>query len=192
MPDPRNQSVVVQQDFVFAGCPWVAITMEYLADYFEPVAFAEFCSVVYVCRREIPSFGARFSSAPRTADDPDGARQSNGFAVIRETFSSVRRQFFSLPTATSRRPIMCWRGSATNRRPTMLCRPRSHWPARCARPPARAERQTVAGFGIVAWMRVLVTGGAGFIGANVAIGLARAIPTGRSSRWTTCADAAPS
>jgi hypothetical protein len=49
-----GRSIVVQQDYVFAGCPWVALTMEYLSDYFEPVAFAEYCSVVYRCRQEIP------------------------------------------------------------------------------------------------------------------------------------------
>jgi hypothetical protein len=49
-----DRSVVVQQDMAFAYCPWVAITMELLADYFEPVSFAEYNSVVYVCRRQVP------------------------------------------------------------------------------------------------------------------------------------------
>jgi len=49
-----GRGILVQQDFVFAGCPWVPVTMEYLSDYFEPVAFAELCSVVYLCRRSVP------------------------------------------------------------------------------------------------------------------------------------------
>lgn len=50
-----GRSVVVQQDFVFAGCPWVPLTMEYLSDWFEPIGFAEYCSVVYVTRAAIPA-----------------------------------------------------------------------------------------------------------------------------------------
>lgn len=49
-----GRSIVVQQDFVYALCPWVALTMEHLSEYFVPVGFAEYCSVVYLCRREIP------------------------------------------------------------------------------------------------------------------------------------------
>ena len=49
-----GRSIVIQQDFVFAVCPWVILTMEMLAPYFEPVAFAEYCSVVYLCRRAVP------------------------------------------------------------------------------------------------------------------------------------------
>jgi len=49
-----GRAVVIQQDFVFALCPWVALTMEHLADHFEPVAFAEQCSVVYFTRSAIP------------------------------------------------------------------------------------------------------------------------------------------
>ena len=47
-----GRSVVVQQDFVFPLCPWVAVTMEELADCFEPVAFAEYSSVVYFVKRQ--------------------------------------------------------------------------------------------------------------------------------------------
>jgi hypothetical protein len=50
-----GRSVLVQQDFVFAICPWVPLTMEYLADHFEPVGFAEYCSVVYATRSPVPS-----------------------------------------------------------------------------------------------------------------------------------------
>jgi hypothetical protein len=60
-----GRSVVVQQDFVFAGCPWVALTMEHLSDYFEPVAFAEYCSVVYVCRKQVPRGLPPVSTIPR-------------------------------------------------------------------------------------------------------------------------------
>jgi hypothetical protein len=45
-----DRSVVVQQDFVFGLCPWVPVTMEFFADYFEPVAFVDHNSVVYICR----------------------------------------------------------------------------------------------------------------------------------------------
>ena len=40
--------------------------------------------------------------------------------------------------------------------------------------------------------RILVTGGAGFVGANLCVGLAARHPTGSSSRSTTCGAAAPS
>ena len=45
-----DRSIVVQQDFVFGLCPWVPVTMELFADYFEPVAFVDHNSVVYICR----------------------------------------------------------------------------------------------------------------------------------------------
>jgi len=50
-----GRSVVIQQDFVFEWCPWLALTMEYLADYFEYVAFVEHNSTVYLHTRPIPS-----------------------------------------------------------------------------------------------------------------------------------------
>jgi hypothetical protein len=59
-----GRSLVVQQDFVFAWCPWVALTMEHLADYFEPVAFAEYCSVVFACVRQVPSDVEPVSTLP--------------------------------------------------------------------------------------------------------------------------------
>ena len=49
-----DRSVIVQQDYAFAFQPWMAITMEYLSEYFEPVAFAEYNSVVFLCRRQVP------------------------------------------------------------------------------------------------------------------------------------------
>lgn len=49
-----GRSIVVQQDFVYAGCPWIAVTMEYLSDYFEPIAFVPDCSVAYLLDTELP------------------------------------------------------------------------------------------------------------------------------------------
>jgi hypothetical protein len=59
-----GRAIVVQQDFVFALCPWVALTMEYLADHFQPVGFAEQCSVVYVTRSAVPRNLMRVSELP--------------------------------------------------------------------------------------------------------------------------------
>ncbi|MDQ6607806.1 MAG: hypothetical protein M3Z06_14825, partial [Actinomycetota bacterium] len=50
-----GRSVVVQQDYVFAGCPWLILTMEQLSGYFEPVAFAEYNSVVFLCTEPVPA-----------------------------------------------------------------------------------------------------------------------------------------
>ena len=49
-----GRSVVVQQDYAWPFQPWIAITMELLEEYFEPVAFAEYNSVVFVCRAPVP------------------------------------------------------------------------------------------------------------------------------------------
>ncbi len=49
-----GRSVVIQQDLVFEWCPWLAVTMEYLADYFEYVAFVEYNTTVYLHTRPIP------------------------------------------------------------------------------------------------------------------------------------------
>jgi hypothetical protein len=67
-----DRSVVVQQDYAFAFQPWIAITMEHLSDYFEPVAFAEYNSVVFVCRRTVP----RELSLASIADLPDDEKMS--------------------------------------------------------------------------------------------------------------------
>jgi hypothetical protein len=50
-----DRSIVVQQDFVYAGCPWVALTMEHLSDHFEPISFAPDCSVAYLFRGGLPA-----------------------------------------------------------------------------------------------------------------------------------------
>jgi hypothetical protein len=49
-----NRSVVIQQDYAFAFQPWIAITMEHLREYFEAVAFAEYNTAVFVCRKQVP------------------------------------------------------------------------------------------------------------------------------------------
>jgi hypothetical protein len=59
-----GRSIVVQQDAVFAGCPWVALTMEAFSNYFEPVGFAEHCSIVYLCTNPIPRSLAPVSALP--------------------------------------------------------------------------------------------------------------------------------
>jgi predicted O-methyltransferase YrrM len=48
-----GRSVVVQQDLVFSLYPWLALTMEHLHEEFEPVAYVECNSVVYLCRRRV-------------------------------------------------------------------------------------------------------------------------------------------
>jgi hypothetical protein len=49
-----DRSIVVQQDMAHALCPWLAITMELLADHFELLGYVEHNSVVYRCRATIP------------------------------------------------------------------------------------------------------------------------------------------
>jgi hypothetical protein len=60
-----GRSVVVQRKFVFAVCPWVAVTMEELAHCFEPVAFAESCSVAYFVKGKPPAGQPPISSLPQ-------------------------------------------------------------------------------------------------------------------------------
>lgn len=49
-----NQSVVIQQDFVHPTCPWLAITMEYFSEYFEPVEYVPNNSIVFNYVKKIP------------------------------------------------------------------------------------------------------------------------------------------
>ena len=56
-----GRSIVVQQDYVYATCPWVVLTMEALADCFVPVGFAEYCSVVYLCVGDVSREAAAIS-----------------------------------------------------------------------------------------------------------------------------------
>jgi hypothetical protein len=49
-----GRSVVVQQDYVHEWCPWIHISMELLADYFDYLDFTPFSSAVYLLTKEIP------------------------------------------------------------------------------------------------------------------------------------------
>ena len=49
-----GRSIVIQQDYVHPTCPWLAVTMEYLAEYFEPVAYVPGNSMVYAVSKAIP------------------------------------------------------------------------------------------------------------------------------------------
>jgi hypothetical protein len=49
-----GHSIVVQQDYVHPTCPWLAITMELLADYFEPIGYVPGNSMVYLHTAAIP------------------------------------------------------------------------------------------------------------------------------------------
>ncbi len=94
-----HRSVVVQQDFVFALCPWVALTMEALADYFEPVAFAEYCSVVYFVKRELPADIPPISSLP-------GATQLELIDRAIERFRGYPREVLECAKAV----LLIWQG----------------------------------------------------------------------------------
>jgi hypothetical protein len=48
-------SVVVQQDYVHEWLPWLHVTMEALADYFEPLDYFDFGSAMFRLTREIPA-----------------------------------------------------------------------------------------------------------------------------------------
>jgi len=78
-----GRSIVVQQDFVFHFCPWVAVTMEHLADYFEYVGYVEHCSTVYLNTRRIPAgaLNVRLAELPldRKLALMDGAIVRGGF-----------------------------------------------------------------------------------------------------------------
>jgi hypothetical protein len=50
-----GHSIVVQQDYVHVGEPWVALTMEFLDEYFERLYFIYGASAVYRLRKPIPS-----------------------------------------------------------------------------------------------------------------------------------------
>jgi hypothetical protein len=50
-----ERSIVVQQDLAHAFCPWLAVTMELLAEHFELIGWVEQNSVVYRCRRAVPA-----------------------------------------------------------------------------------------------------------------------------------------
>ena len=47
-------SIVIQQDYVHFGEPWVALTMEYFEEYFERLYFIYGATAVYRCIKKIP------------------------------------------------------------------------------------------------------------------------------------------
>jgi hypothetical protein len=49
-----GKSVLIQQDYLHEFLPWVKITMEYFADYFELLCSTDKNSVVYGCIKQIP------------------------------------------------------------------------------------------------------------------------------------------
>jgi hypothetical protein len=49
-----GRSIVVQQDYVHPTCPWLAVTMEYLAEYFELLMYVPGNSMVYRAMRAVP------------------------------------------------------------------------------------------------------------------------------------------
>ena len=50
-----KRSIVIQQDYVHELCPWLHVTMELLAPFFEFIAYVPQCSVVYRLNRQIPA-----------------------------------------------------------------------------------------------------------------------------------------
>jgi hypothetical protein len=50
-----GRSIVIQQDYVHPTCPWLAVTMEYLSDYFEPIAYVPYNSMVYRATQPVPT-----------------------------------------------------------------------------------------------------------------------------------------
>ena len=53
-----GKSIVVQQDYLYQALPWIQITMEYFAEYFEVLASTEVNSVIYGCVKQIPARAA--------------------------------------------------------------------------------------------------------------------------------------
>jgi hypothetical protein len=49
-----GHSIVVQQDYVHPTCPWLAVTMEYFADYFELLAYVPYNSMIYRAIAPVP------------------------------------------------------------------------------------------------------------------------------------------
>ena len=58
-----GKSVLVQQDYVHEFHPWLHVTMEYLAPYFEYLGHVEYSSAVYFLKRPIPPAVLRKSIA---------------------------------------------------------------------------------------------------------------------------------
>lgn len=51
----RDHSIIIQQDFVHPTCPWLAITMEFFSEYFEPIDFVPNNTIVFKLIKEIPA-----------------------------------------------------------------------------------------------------------------------------------------
>jgi predicted O-methyltransferase YrrM len=49
-----GKSLLIHQDYVFGGVPWIRITMGYLAEYFEYVGSTPLNSAVWLLKKEIP------------------------------------------------------------------------------------------------------------------------------------------
>ncbi len=49
-----NHSIIIQQDFIHPTCPWLAITMEFFSEYFEPIIYVPNNSVVFILKKKIP------------------------------------------------------------------------------------------------------------------------------------------
>jgi hypothetical protein len=81
-----GRSIVVQQDFVYAGCPWVALTMEHLSDYFEPISFAPDCSVAYLLHTEPPR---TIESVSALTPERQGELMDRAIARFRGSFQGV-------------------------------------------------------------------------------------------------------
>ena len=113
--DPRAARSSSSRTHVFAFCPWVILTMEHLADYFEPVAFAEYSSVVYLCAQPIPPVCPRSRAGPRA---PDGAVRPGDRPLPRLSARrpAVRQGRASRPSTAiaSRRQAIVERLSATS------------------------------------------------------------------------------
>jgi hypothetical protein len=48
-----GQSLVIHQDYCYQLAPWLAVTMEYFAEYFDTVGNAD-CSMIFQLKRPIP------------------------------------------------------------------------------------------------------------------------------------------
>jgi hypothetical protein len=49
-----GHSLVIHQDYFHEWCPWIHVSMEYLAAHFEPISIAKHGSLVFRCIAEIP------------------------------------------------------------------------------------------------------------------------------------------
>lgn len=64
-----GRSIVIQQDYVHPTCPWLAVTMEHLADYFEPLAYVPGNSMIYGVRQAVPHSAVDDAQISRLSDE---------------------------------------------------------------------------------------------------------------------------